>query len=166
MNADPEVTRYFVAPLSREQSDTLAARLAQHIDQHGWGLWAVEIPAVASFAGFIGVAAPGFDAPFTPCMEIGWRLAPDVWGRGYATEGARAVVAFAFENLRLDELVSFTSAGNLPSRRVMERLGMVHNPQDDFEHPKLSPGHPLRPHVLYRIGRGDGAATSRRRGEL
>ena len=153
MNADPRVMQYLPAALSRDESDLLIARIDAHFDRRGFGLWAVEIPDVAPFAGFIGLAIPGFDAPFTPCVEIGWRLPTEHWGRGYATEGARAVLAFGFETLELDEIVSMTVPDNLRSRGVMERIGMVHNPADDFDHPVLPEGHALRRHVLYRIRR-------------
>jgi RimJ/RimL family protein N-acetyltransferase len=110
----------------------------------------VEIPGAASFAGFIGLARPRFDAHFTPCTEVGWRLGPHWWGRGYATEGARAALEFGFRELNLDEVVSFAAETNVPSRRVMERIGMIRNPIDDFDHPDLPAGHTLRRHVLYR----------------
>ena len=151
LNADARVMEYLPAVLSRDESDALAVRIEAHIDQQGWGLWAVEIPSVTSFAGYIGLSTPRFDAHFTPCTEIGWRLASDFWGFGYATEGALAVLAFGFRTLRLDEIVSFTVPGNLPSRRVMERIGMAHNPSDDFENPTLPAGHRLRRQVLYRM---------------
>jgi ribosomal-protein-alanine N-acetyltransferase len=115
----------------------------------------VEIPGVTPFAGFIGLAIPSFTAHFTPCVEIGWRLAAEHWGRGYATEGARAVLTLGFESLALPEIVSFTTVENHPSRRVMERIGMSRNPADDFDHPALPEGHCLQRHVLYRIGRID-----------
>ena len=153
MNADPLVMRHLPAALSRDESDRFITRIEAQFDQHDFGLWAVEIPQVTPFAGFIGLAIPGFDAPFTPCVEIGWRLAAEHWGRGYATEGARAALSFGFETLMLDEIVSFTVPENLRSRRVMERIGMVHNPADDFDHPTLPEGHKLRRHVLYRIGK-------------
>jgi RimJ/RimL family protein N-acetyltransferase len=153
LNADPRVMEHFPAPLSHEESDTLAARIESHFEQHGFGLWAVEIVDVAPFAGFIGLSVPRFEAHFTPCIEIGWRLAKEFWGSGYATEGARAVLAFGFEQLRLPAIVSFTVLGNLRSRRVMERLGMTRNPADDFNHPALPEGHPLQRHVLYRLSR-------------
>jgi RimJ/RimL family protein N-acetyltransferase len=153
LNADPQVMEHFGAPLSRPESDRLAARIQAHFDRHGFGLWAVEIVDVSAFAGFIGLSVPGFEAHFTPCVEIGWRLAATHWGSGYATEGARAVLRFGFEALALDEIVSFTVAGNTASRRVMERIGMTHNPADDFDHPTLPDGHRLCRHVLYRIAR-------------
>jgi RimJ/RimL family protein N-acetyltransferase len=144
---------HFAAALSREESDLLASRIEAHFEQHGFGLWAVEIPNVTTFAGFIGLSVPSFEAPFTPCVEIGWRLAPEYWGLGYATEGARTVLDFAFRELGLDEVVSFTVPANLRSRRVMEKIGMVHNPADDFDHPVRADGQWPRRHVLYRIAR-------------
>lgn len=152
LNADPRVMEHFPAALSREESDTLVARIEAHFDQHGFGLWAVEISNVTPFAGFVGLSVPRFEAHFTPCVEIGWRLAAEHWGCGYATEGARAALAFGFDVLGLGEIVSFTVPANLRSRRVMERIGMVHHPADDFDHPALPEGHRLRRHVLYRIG--------------
>lgn len=152
-NADPRVMEHFPATLSRQESDARADRIEAHFDKHGFGLWAVEIPGVAPFAGFIGVSIPGFEAHFTPCIEIGWRLAFEHWNRGYATEGARAALAFGFESLQAKEIVSYTVPGNFRSRRVMERLGMTHSPSDDFDHPSLPEGHPLRRHVLYRLAR-------------
>jgi RimJ/RimL family protein N-acetyltransferase len=151
LNADPRVMEHLPAVLARRESDALAQRICAHFDERGFGLWAVEIPGVADFAGFIGLSVPCFDAPFTPCVEVGWRLATEFWGRGYATEGARAALAFGFERLGLAEIVSFTVPANRRSRRVMERLGMQHSPADDFDHPSLPAGHALRRHVLYRI---------------
>jgi len=153
LNADPRVMEHFSGLLFREESDALAARMAAHFERHGFGAWAVEVPGIAPFAGFIGLTVPEFQAHFTPCVEIGWRLAAEHWGRGYATEGARAALSFAFERLGLEEVVSFTVPGNVRSRRVMERIGMARSPADDFDHPALPEGHPLRRHVLYRIRR-------------
>jgi RimJ/RimL family protein N-acetyltransferase len=113
----------------------------------------VEIPGITRFAGFIGLAIPRFEAHFTPCIEIGWRLDAEHWNRGYATEGARAALEFGFVSLQVDEIVSFTATGNLRSRRVMEKIGMTRSPSDDFDHPALPEGHPLRRHVLYRLAR-------------
>jgi 3-dehydroquinate dehydratase/shikimate dehydrogenase len=152
-NADARVMEYFYSTLTRAESDAVADVIQEHIEQNGWGLWAVEIPDVVSFAGFIGLSQPRFSAHFTPCTEIGWRLGPEFWGRGYASEGARAVMRFGLETLALDEIVSFTSASNKPSRRVMERIGMTHDPRDDFDHPGLPLEHELRRHVLYRKSR-------------
>jgi RimJ/RimL family protein N-acetyltransferase len=151
LNADPRVMEFFPSVLSRFESDALAERIAAHIETHGWGLWAVEVPGATSFAGYVGLAAPSFTAPFTPCVEIGWRLAREHWGRGYAIEGARAALAFGFAALKLKVIVSFTVPANVRSRRVMEGLGMMRDPADDFDHPGLPVEHPLRRHVLYRI---------------
>ena len=150
MNANPDVMEYFPAVLSREESDRLADRIEEHFVTHGFGPWALEIPGVASFAGFVGLSVPPFEAPFTPCVEIGWRLARAYWGHGYVTEAARAALNFGFDELSLQEIVSFTVPANTRSRRVMERLGMVRDPLEDFAHPLVPEGHPLRPHVLYR----------------
>jgi RimJ/RimL family protein N-acetyltransferase len=151
LNADPRVMEHFPSLLSREQSDAVASRIEGTFDRHGFGFWAVEVPGVAPFVGFIGLSVPGFDAHFTPCVEIGWRLSADHWGRGYATEGAAAAKRFGFETLKLDEIVALTVPGNVRSRHVMEKIGMAHNPADDFDHPLVSVGHPLRRHVLYRM---------------
>lgn len=150
LNADPRVMEHFPSVLTREDSDALADLIERHFERHGYGLWAVEIPGVAPFAGFIGLSIPAFTAPFTPCVEIGWRLAAGHWGRGYATEGARAVLAHAFGPLGLDEVVSFTVPDNVSSRRVMEKIGMTRDPADDFDHPSVPAA--SRRHVLYRIG--------------
>ena len=151
MNADPRVMEHFPALLSREESDARCAGIEAHFEEHGYGLWAVEVIDNASFAGFIGLGQPRFEAHFTPCVEIAWRLAADHWGRGFATEGARAAINFGFEHLGLKEILSSTVPGNARSRRVMEKLGMTHNEQDDFDHPLLPPGHRLSRHVLYRL---------------
>jgi len=153
MNADPRVMEFFPALLTREESDALAARCQTRLVERGFGLWAVEIPGVAPFAGCVGLAVPGFVAPFTPCVEVGWRLAHAHWGNGYATEAARAAVAFGFDTLRLDEILAFTVPSNRASRRVMEKLGMTRDPGADFDHPGVPEGHPLRRHVLYRLAR-------------
>jgi RimJ/RimL family protein N-acetyltransferase len=153
LNADPRVMEFFPKPLERTESDALALRIREHFARHGFGLWAVEVPGVADFIGFVGLSVPSFRAPFMPCVEIGWRLAHDHWGRGYATEAARAALSVGFRDLTLDEIVSFTVPLNWRSRRVMERLGMTRSAFDDFEHPALPEGHVLRPHVLYRLNR-------------
>jgi RimJ/RimL family protein N-acetyltransferase len=153
LNADPRVMEHYPAALSRQESDAMVARIEAHFEEHGFGLWVVEIPSVAPFAGFVGLNVARFEAPFTPCVEIGWRLAVEQWGCGYATEAARAVRAFGFEALGLDEIVSFTAVGNVRSRRVMEKIGMSRDPADDFDHPALPERHPLRRHVLYRMVR-------------
>jgi len=155
LNADPRVMAYFPARPDRRQSDALVDRFESHFAEHGFGLWAVEVPAVAPFIGFVGLSIPGFAAHFTPCVEIGWRLAFDFWGRGYAIEAARLVAAHAFGPLGLPAVVSFTAVGNRRSRAVMERLGMRRDPAGDFGHPRLPAGHPLHAHVLYRLSRSD-----------
>ena len=146
LNADPRVMEHFPSVLTRESSDALADLIDLHFERHGYGLWAVEIPGTVPFAGVIGLSVPAFAAAFTPCVEIGWRLAAEHWGCGYAVEGARAVLACAFDTLDLDEVVSFTVPANVRSRRVMERIGMRHDPADDFDHPAGAGRH-----VLYRI---------------
>jgi 3-dehydroquinate dehydratase/shikimate dehydrogenase len=151
VNAEPRVMEYLGEPLSRKQSDDLADRIETHSRTRGFGLCAAELAETGEFIGFIGLAVPGFEAAFSPCVEIGWRLAVEYWDKGLATEGAREVVRYAFEELKLPELVSFTTVGNKSSRRVMEKLGMTRDPADDFDHPKLPAGHPLRRHVLYRL---------------
>ena len=151
MNADPEVMRHFPSPLTRAQSDAFAARAEKHFEESGFGLWAVEVPGVAPFIGFVGLWAPIFEAHFTPAVEVGWRLDRPYWGKGYATEAARAAVADGFGRLGLQEIVSMTAPANVRSIAVMERLGMTHDPSDDFDHPNVPEGHPLRRHVLYRL---------------
>ena len=156
LNRDPRVMEFLPAPLSPEESGAMIDRLEAHFQRHGFGLWAVEVPGVAPCIGFIGLSVPGFETDFTPCVEVGWRLAAEHWGRGYATEGARAALAFGFEQLGLDEVVSFTVPDNLRSRRVMEKLGMAHKPAEDFDHPLLAADHRLSRHVLYRRRRSAG----------
>jgi len=153
MNADPRVMEFFAERLSRKGSDALVDRAEAHFREHGFGPCAAEFRGDGTFIGFIGLSIPSFQTHFTPCVEIGWRLAPNYWGQGLATEGARAAVRYGFEILGLEEIVSFTVPANTRSRRVMEKLGMTHNPVDDFDHPLLPEGHALRRHVLYRLRR-------------
>lgn len=155
LNADTEVMEYFPSILSRKESDDLANRISSKLEEQGWGLWAVSIPDVADFIGFIGLSEPSFQADFTPAVEIGWRLAFDHWGKGYATEGAKAALEYGFKTLNFNEIVSFTAVQNMRSRRIMEKIGMHHDPKDDFDHPKLPEGHSLRRHVLYRINHSE-----------
>jgi RimJ/RimL family protein N-acetyltransferase len=152
LNADPEVMRYFPAPMTREQSDQFAAHVQATIARQGWGLWAVEIVGSAPFIGFVGLNQPRFEAHFTPAIEVGWRLDRRYWGHGYATEAAAASLTFGFDRLDCAEIVSFTAKVNDASRRVMQRLGMSHDPADDFDHPAV-PDDPLRRHVLFRVSR-------------
>lgn len=153
MNADPVVMRYFLATLSAQETEAMMDRNRAHFERHGFGLWAAAIQATGEFAGYIGLAVPAFETHFTPCVEIGWRLAPRFWNRGLATEGAAEVLRFAFETLELREIVSFTSTLNVASQRVMQKIGMQRDPADDFDHPRIPSGHPLCRHVLYRARR-------------
>jgi RimJ/RimL family protein N-acetyltransferase len=155
LNADPRVMQFFPAPLSREESDRQIERFEQHFAQHGFGMWAVERRSDPGCIGCIGLLVVTFTAPFTPAVEIGWKLAASDWGRGLAAEGAREVLRYGFETLALQEVVSFTVPANKRSRSVMETLGFLHDPADDFDHPRLPAGHPLRRHVLYRLRRAD-----------
>jgi len=151
LNSDPRVMRFFPAALSRAESDHAVDRIETHFENQGFGLFAAELRESGAFIGFIGLWTPDFEAHFTPCVEIGWRLAAAYWNQGLATEGAKAVLDHAFDSLRLAEVVSFTTVANTPSRCVMEKIGMTRAPEDDFDHPKLPEGHPLRAHVLYRV---------------
>jgi RimJ/RimL family protein N-acetyltransferase len=181
LNDDPAVMEFMLRTLSRDESDALAAGIQAAIEKRGWGFWAVEVKAgegAAAFIGFVGLSVPSFTAHFTspiaksrlrrflpacerrdfralPCVEIGWRLAKEHWGAGYASEAAAACLRFGFERLKLQQIVAFTVPLNKRSIGVMERIGMSRNPSDDFDHPKLPPGHPLQRHVLYRINRSD-----------
>lgn len=151
LNADPRVMEYFPAIRSRAESDLQATSFAEYIEKKGWGFWAVSVIDKVDFIGFIGLEDVDFEAHFTPAVEIGWRLAYEYWGQGYATEGAKAALEYAFNTLKLEEIVSLTSEGNSRSRNVMEKIGMHHDPEDDFDHPKFTKGNPLQRHVLYRI---------------
>ncbi len=148
MNADPEVMRYFPALLTQEQSKASMERQRSFIENRGWGLWAVDVDGV--FAGFTGLAVPTFEAPFMPCVEAGWRLRREFWGQGIAYRAGLQALDFGFKVLKLPQIVSFTAVVNIPSRRLMERLGFTHDPSRDFEHPSIPEGHELRPHVFYR----------------
>ena len=147
LNADPVVMEHFPATMPREASDAFVDFNMATIAERGWGFWAVE--ADGAFIGFVGLNEPRF----RPGVEIGWRLARDAWGHGYATEAARAALAFAFDELELDEVISFTTVENRRSRRVMERIGMTYDPDGDFDHPNVTDPR-IRPHVLYRLARG------------
>lgn len=154
LNADPEVMRHYPSTLDRAGSDHLVDRIEETFDDLGYGLWAVDEPTLG-FVGYVGLWPATFAAAFTPAVEVGWRLARSAWGRGIATEAARAALADGFARTRLPEIVSFTAVTNTPSRRVMEKLGMSRDPADDFDHPALPEGHLLRPHVLHRLTRPD-----------
>jgi RimJ/RimL family protein N-acetyltransferase len=151
LNADPDVMEFFVAPMSRAESDAFADRIETGFAEHGFGLWAVEETATARFVGFTGLIHQTFEAPFTPAFEVGYRLAKQAWGQGYATEAATAAVRFGFEEAGLSEIVSMTAVHNVRSQAVMTKLGMTHDPADDFDHPKVPDGHALKRHVLYRL---------------
>ena len=150
LNSDPRVMKYFPAPLSLEETQRFVQANEESFFRRNFGLWAAELKETGRFIGFVGISVPSFKAPFMPCVEIGWRLSYDYWGKGLATEGAKRVLELAFGELKLPEVVSFTTLGNLSSRRVMEKIGMIRDPREDFLHPRLE-GHPLAPHVLYRL---------------
>lgn len=158
MNCDPQVMRHFPALLSREQSDAHASRIRALIEERGWGFWAADSlldSQAPQFIGFVGLHVPIAELPFSPCVEIGWRLARPFWGKGLATEAAQLAMRAVFELLQLPEIVSFTARENLRSRGVMQRLGMHTNVEDNFDHPAVPEGHPVRPHCLYRITRDE-----------
>jgi RimJ/RimL family protein N-acetyltransferase len=152
VNADPRVMEFLGPVMGRTASDEVATRIRRELARRGYGLWAAEIPGVAPFIGFIGLNPVDWP-PLAPAVEIGWRLGYDYWGQGYASEGAREVMRHAFEMIALDELIAFTTVANRRSRKVMERIGMIRDPGRDFDHPHLTPDDPLRPHVVYRLGR-------------
>ncbi|MEN8158920.1 MAG: GNAT family N-acetyltransferase [Myxococcota bacterium] len=149
LNADAAVMEFMPKRLTRDESEAMVERIDAHFAERGFGLWALEVPGVAPFVGCTGLQAPRFEAHFTPCVEVGWRIAREHWGRGYAPEAAREALRYGFEVAGLEKIVSFTSVGNTRSRRVMEKIGMRRDPADDFDHPGLPEGHPLRRHVLY-----------------
>ena len=157
MNADPVVMEFYPSPLTPAESDAMVDGIEATFAAEGLGLWAVEVPGLAPFIGYVGLWAARFEAAFTPAIEVGWRLAADQWGRGYATEGAQIAVTDGFQRLGLAEIVSFTAVINQRSRRVMEKLEMTRDPQEDFDHPNVPEGHRLRPHVLYRLTASTGA---------
>jgi ribosomal-protein-alanine N-acetyltransferase len=157
MNADPQVMEHFPAALTRAESDDFVDRIEAGFADRGFGLWALEVAQpgelAGEFIGFAGLSVPSFEAHFTPAVEIGWRLARPAWGHGYASEAARRALGVAFDDYGLPEVVSFTSVTNERSQAVMRRIGMTHDPADDFDHPRLPPGHRIRRHVLYRAAR-------------
>jgi RimJ/RimL family protein N-acetyltransferase/GrpB-like predicted nucleotidyltransferase (UPF0157 family) len=159
LNADPRVREFFPGLMSREESNQFAKLISDHIARRGWSFWAVSLIETGEFIGFIGLEEVHFQAPFTPAVEIGWRLAFDHWGKGYATEGAKAALKYGFETLDLPEIVSFTAVQNMRSRRIMEKIGMHRTAQDDFDHPKLPESHPLQRHVLYRLKQSEWRAS-------
>jgi ribosomal-protein-alanine N-acetyltransferase len=158
INADPVVMEFFPAKLGRADSDATIARIEAGFDEYGFGLWALELAGTGEFIGFTGLSVPRFAAHFTPAVEIGWRLARSAWGHGYATEAARGALTNGFTDHGLAEIVSFTTTMNTRSRAVMARLGMSHDPREDFDHPTIAEGSPLRRHVLYRLTAGQWSA--------
>jgi ribosomal-protein-alanine N-acetyltransferase len=153
LNADPVVMEHFPSTLTRQESDALVTRITAQLETLGYGLWALEVRETGRFIGFTGLALQTFPAAFTPAVEVGWRLEQAAWGSGYATEAALAALDYGFDVAGLDEIVSMTTKTNLRSQRVMRRIGMTHDPADDFDHPNVPEGHRVRPHVLYRITR-------------
>lgn len=161
MNADPRVMAHFPGLMAAADSDAMVDRICRGFASHGFGLWAVERLDTGAFAGFVGLSVPGFEAPFMPAVEVGWRLAAEHWHQGFATEAAQAALGYGFDVVGLPEVVSFTAPENTSSLAVMRRLGMTHDPADDFDHPRLPEGHRLRRHVLFRLSAGrwrEGAA--------
>ena len=152
LNADPVTMEFFPSVLDRSASDAIVERCRAHIEERGWGNWAVELAATGEFIGFVGLSVPRHAFHFSPCVEIGWRVHRDHWGKGYATEAAREALRAGFEELALGEIVSLTALGNVRSRRVMERIGM-RDAHEDFDHPAIPEGHALRRHCLYRLAR-------------
>ncbi|QKW36713.1 GNAT family N-acetyltransferase [Actinomadura sp. NAK00032] len=154
LNADPAVMEHFPAPLTRAESDAMIDRAEAAFEERGFAFWALEAAGTGEFLGLTGLSVPRFEAHFTPAVEIGWRLSRSAWGHGYAAEAARRALRFAFEDLRLDEVVSFTSTTNVRSQAVMERIGMTRDASGDFDHPLVPDGHRLKRHVLYRVTAG------------
>lgn len=162
MNADPVAMEHFPNTLSKAESDAFAAHIERRLEHRGFGLWAVEIPGEAPFIGFVGLIDTNEQLPFAPAIEVGWRLARARWGQGLAGEGARAAIAFGFDQLALEQIVAFTATSNTRSRRLMERLGMYRDRAADFAHPSIQAGHPLAAHVLYRLDAARWRISSKR----
>ena len=155
IDQDPKVCQYLPAIGTRATTEAGVQRILNHYQEHGFCLYAVELKENNEFIGFLGLSIPSFESHFTPAVEIGWRLASRHWNKGYATEGAKAVLKYGFLTLNLDEIVSFTVVNNRASRRIMEKIGLHHNPDDDFNHPRLAADSPLRRHVLYRLSKAE-----------
>lgn len=150
MNSDPRVMEFFPAILTRAETEAMVKGIEEKFDQCGFSFWATELKSTGELIGMIGQNVPAFESHFTPCVEVGWRLASEHWGKGLAVEAARASLEYGFNRLKLQEIVAFTAEKNKNSRRVMEKLNMIYDPSGDFDHPKVTEGHPLRRHVLYR----------------
>lgn len=162
LNADPTVMEHFPSVMTGADTARMIARIEEHFQEHGYGLWAVERRASGALVGFTGLSVPNFKAAFMPAVEVGWRFSKEHWGNGYATEAARAALGFGFEQARLDEIVSFTTPANVRSTAVMERIGMTHDASGDFDHPSIATDSPLRRHVLYRMTASDWTALKHR----
>jgi RimJ/RimL family protein N-acetyltransferase len=160
MNADQRVMEFMLGKMTKEETRQSIEGVKKHFDAHGFGRWAVEIDDSGKFIGFVGISIPPYTLPFSPCVEVAWRICPEEWGRGYAPEAAKEALRDGFERVGLEEIVSFTTLTNLKSRRVMEKLGMQHCPDQNFDHPMVPEGHSLRRHVLYRMGKADWSAQS------
>ncbi len=160
MNADERVMEFMLGKMTKEETCQSIEGIKKHFDAHGFGRWAVEIADSGKFIGFVGISIPPYTLPFSPCVEVAWRICPEEWGRGYAPEAAKEALREGFERVELEEIVSFTTLTNLKSRRVMEKLGMQHSPDQNFDHPMVPEGHSLRRHVLYRMGKADWSAQS------
>ncbi len=155
INQDPKVCEFLPGLGNLLTTQAMLDRFINHFNAFQFSIYAVELKKTSEMIGFLGLIPPSFESHFTPAIEIGWRLASQHWNNGYATEGAKTVLHYAFTQLNLDEIVSFTVINNLASRRVMQKIGLHHNPQDDFDHPMLEQDSPLKPHVLYRLNRSD-----------
>ena len=162
INSDPDVMEHFPELLDEAETTRFIEDLEAHFEQHGFGLWALQHRLTGEVIGFAGLSVPTFEAHFTPAVEVGWRLAKHHWGNGYVTEAARAALAYGFETADLEEIVSMAVTANIRSTKVMERLGMTSDPEDDFDHPRLAEDSPLRRHVLYRMSSDRWAQLNRR----
>ena len=155
INADPRVMEFMLGTMTKEETRQSIEHIKKHFDAHGFGRWAVEIADTEKFIGFVGISIPSYTLPFSPCVEVAWRICAEEWGKGYAPEAAKEAMRDGFERVGLQEIVSFTALTNLKSRRVMEKLGMRYCPAEDFDHPMVPASHSLLRHVLYRMSKSD-----------
>jgi len=155
INQDPKVIEFLRGPLTLDEVNAFVSNVNNQQEKYGYTLWAVEVKQTGTFIGFIGLNYTNWESHFTPAVEIGWRLDSKSWGQGYATEGAKAALDFAFNKMNLQEIVSFTVPDNKRSIQVMERIGLKRDLNGDFEHPKLPKDHRLLKHILYRLTRED-----------